>query len=632
MFPSRCYSVIPIVTGLSRQGNRLRALDEIRMLPSLDCGAAAGPHRLQSRIEQVTTFMHLARMTHVPPTWIEPTVIASDFDSGSLHPDELIGAILYRRGIRDQASATDFLDDRRRPAPDHLRLPNIERAIARIGEAVEKRQRIGIFGDYDVDGVTSTALLTLALRSILGDDAVSPVLPVRADGYGMNKRAIRELASEGVKLLIAVDCGSSDREHAEYAAVNGMDLIILDHHRMADTGPEAAITVSPQLDEKKQLRDLTAVGIAYLLVSGLAQAGFPVADRHDEGEASFLDLVALGTVADVAPLQGVNRSLVRDGVRALQSASRIGVRALLRAAEIAPGSVTAEDIAFRIGPRINAAGRIDNPRLAFDLIMSEDLQEAEVLARELEQLNQKRRVLTDRLMRDATIAITGIPDWKTRAVLALHSPDWQLGLVGAAASRLVDELRRPVFVFRDDKGVLHGSARSIAGFNLVDALAGASSLLTRYGGHSLAAGVTLPKVNLDRLEAHLEDAVANSGLTIPSPRELAIDADVPIDRLSTQTVHDLDQLAPFGNGNPVPMFRIRDARIQRYTAMGQERKHLKITVQIGKRLLEAICWGAAWRSGELVMPRTIDLVGRLEINQWNGQERLQMIAEDFRLS
>lgn len=576
--------------------------------------------------------MRLAQMAHVPPVWIEPEAIPPDLDIDSWHSDRLIGSLLYRRGIHDQASATDFLDDRRRAAPDHSNLPNIERAIARIGEAITNREPIGIFGDYDVDGVTSTALLTLALRSVVGDDAVIPVLPVRADGYGMNERAIRNLASAGVKLLIAVDCGSSDPEHAAYAMAIGMDLIILDHHRMADNGPESAITVSPQLNGDLHLHDLTAVGVTYLLVSGLAQAGYPVAELYDDGEAGFLDLVAMGTVADVASLRGVNRTLVRDGVRAIRSASRIGVRALLRAAEIDPGSVTAEDIAFRIGPRINAAGRIANPRLAFDLLMADDRLEAERLARELEQLNQRRRVLTDRLMREATVAITGLAAWKTRSVIALHSQEWPAGLVGAAASRLAEELRRPVFVFRDDNGVLHGSARSIDGFNLVDALAGASNLLTRYGGHSSAAGVTLPKSNLDRLEEHLEAEVAVSGLSIPTPRSIVIDADVSLDRLTTQMVHGLGVLAPFGAGNPVPVLRVRNARLQRYTTMGQEKQHLKISVLAGSRPLDAVLWNGAWRSSELVTPRTIDLVGRLEINQWNGHERLQLIAEDFRPS
>lgn len=576
--------------------------------------------------------MHLAQMAHVPPMWIEPTLVPADFDTCSWHPDPLIDALLYRRGIRDRASARDFLDARRRAAPDHLRLPNIERAITRIGEAIAKRQRIGIFGDYDVDGVTSTALLTLALRSVLGRDAVIPVLPSRADGYGMNARAIRELAHDGVALLIAVDCGSSDHEHAASISASGMDLIILDHHRMSDSGPETAITVSPQLDGDGDLHDLTAVGVAYLLVSGLAQAGYPVADRHDHGEAGFLDLVAMGTVADVAPLRGVNRALVRDGVRVLQSGVRLGVRALLQAAEIVPDAVTAEDIAFRIGPRINAAGRIDSPRIALDLLMSEDHVEAKQLAQTLEELNQKRKLLTDRLMREASVAIMGTPNWKSRSVLALHSSQWPTGLVGAAASRLAEELRRPVLVFRDDRGVLHGSARSVDGFNLVDALAQASSMLTRYGGHSLAAGVTLPRANLDRLEAHLEAAVAATGITIPSPRELVIDADLPVDRLATQTVHAIEPLAPFGTGNPLPMFRACNARVQRYTTMGQEKQHLKISAQLGGRPLEVVLWGAAWRSRELVMVRTIDLVGRLEVNQWNGQERLQMIAEDFRPS
>ncbi len=577
--------------------------------------------------------MHLVQMAHVPPTWIEPEPIPTDSDAGSWHPDPLIRALLYRRGIRDRTAVADFLDARRRPAPDHLRLPNIDRAIARIGEAVEKGERIGIFGDYDVDGITSTALLTLALRSIVGADRVTPALPERADGYGMNPRAIAEMATAGVKLLIAVDCGSSDHEHAALVSASGMDLIILDHHRMADYGPDGAITVSPQLDAGSNLHDLSAVGVAYLLVSGLAQAGFPVADGHDAGEARFLDLVALGTVADVSPLRGVNRALVRDGLRTLAcSGTRPGVRALLDAAGLSPDAVTAEDIAFKIGPRINAAGRLESPCLAFDLLMTEEPREARRLAGALEALNQKRKVWTDRLMREATDAIGRKPGWKSRSVLALHSPEWPSGLVGAAASRLAEELRRPVLVFRDDGDVLHGSARSIDGFNLVDALTGASPLLTRYGGHSRAAGVTLPKANLERLETHLEESVTKSGLTIPSPRRIVIDADLAGDRLSPRTVRALAPLEPFGAGNPVPMFRIRDARVQRYTTMGQEKQHLKIAVTVGGRPLEAVLWSAAWRSSELLLVRTVDLVGRLEINAWNGQERLQMIAEDFRPS
>ncbi|CAA9574068.1 MAG: RecJ [uncultured Thermomicrobiales bacterium] len=577
--------------------------------------------------------MHLAQMAHVPPTWIEPEPVPSGSDAGSWHPDPLIGALLYRRGIHDRAAAADFLDSRRRPAPDHSRLPNIERAIARIDEAIAKDQRIGIFGDYDVDGITSTALLTLALRSIVSADRVVPALPERADGYGLKERAIRAMATAGVKLLITVDCGSSDHEQAAIVTASGMDLLILDHHRMADDGPQGAITVSPQLAEDSDLHDLSAVGIVYLLVSALAQAGYRVADGHDDGEAGFLDLVALGTVADVASLRGVNRALVRDGVRALDcSGARPGVQALLRAAGVAPNTVTAEDIAFRIGPRLNAAGRIASPCLAFDLLMASDPVDAQRMAGALEALNQQRKLRTDRLMREATNVIERTPGWKGRSVLALHSPDWPSGLVGAAASRLAEELRRPVLVLREDGEVLHGSARSVNGFNLVDALASVSSLLTRYGGHSMAAGVTLPKAHLPRLEAHLEDALAQTELPIPAPRRIAIDADLGGGPPSTQTVRALAPLEPFGTGNPVPIFRIRDARVQRYTSMGQEKQHLKITVTVGGQPLEALLWSAAWRSSELLAVRTIDLVGRLEINEWNGRERLQMIAEDFRPS
>lgn len=576
--------------------------------------------------------MRLDELTHTPPDWIEPDSIPPDVDLAALDSHPLIATILYRRGVRDAASARAFLDSRRRHAPDHLGLPNIERAITRIGVAIERGERVGVFGDYDVDGITSTAMLVQALRSASRDDLIFAALPERADGYGMSRHAIDTLAGAGVTLLIAVDCGSSDREHVAHARSRGMEVVIFDHHHMADCGPEGAITVSPQLDPSGRFHELTTAGIVYLVISALAQAGHDVADQQADGESAFLDLVALGTVADVAPLTGENRALVRDGITALKHTGRPGLDALMRIAEIERDTLRATDIAFRLAPRLNAAGRLASPHLAFDLLMAEDRRDAERIAAELNKLNHTRRIRTDELMADATLAITRLSDWQTRPVYLIANEHWDSGLLGPVASRLVEKFRRPVVVFRNDDGILHGSGRSVAGFNLVEALEGASPLLTRFGGHSLAAGAALEESNRQALQVHMEGAIAASGLTIPAPASLTIDANLDAADLDPRTVHVLDRLEPFGKGNDVPRFRLRDVQVLRYSAMGRENTHLKVLIQAGNRQIEVVGWGAAWRSHELVRLRQIDVVGRLDLNRWNGRERLQMVLEDFRPS
>jgi len=578
--------------------------------------------------------VRLDQLTHTPPVWVEPEPIPPAVDLPSLASHALIATLLYRRGVRDAASAKAFLDGRRRHAPDHLGLPNIVPAIDRIGAAIERGERIGVFGDYDVDGITSTAMLVQALRSASGgtEDAVIAALPERTDGYGMSRHAIDTLAGAGVTLLIAVDCGSSDHDHVAYANGLGMDVVILDHHHMADAGPVGAITVSPQLDSSGRYHELTTAGIVYLVISALAQAGYDVAGHHAEGESAFLDLVALGTVADVAPLTGANRTLVRDGLSVLQRTTRPGLDALMRVAEVDRNAVRATAIAFRLAPRLNAAGRMASPRLAFDLLMATDPRETEQIATELNKLNHTRRIKTDEILANATLMITRTPAWQTRPVFLIADAHWESGLLGPVASRLVDTFRRPVFVFRNDDGILHGSGRSVAGFNLVDALEGASPLLTRFGGHSMAAGAALEEPNRQALQAHLERAVAASGLTIPAPATLAIDADLAADDLDPRTIRLIDCLEPFGRGNEVPRFRLRDVEVLRYSSMGRENSHLKVLIQMGGRQIEVVGWGAAWRSRELVRLRRIDVVGRLDLNHWNGRERLQMLLEDFRAS
>jgi len=576
--------------------------------------------------------MRITPTIDMRPEWIVPEPIPPGSNLHELDASPLVAAILYRRGIRTRADADAFLRPSQAPAPDPFCIPNMQAAVARIVQAIHRNECIGIFGDYDADGITSTAILKGALRHALEPCKVVARLPDRTEGYGMNGAAIAEFAEAGASLVIAVDCGSSDHAAAAALAERGIDLVVVDHHHMRDAGPDGAITVSPQLDADPACHQLTAAGVVYLLVCAIESRGVRVAAGTGTSTSDYLDLAALGTVADVAPLTGVNRSLVARGVERMRTNPRPGVLALAEAAGVSTPSITASTISFTLAPRINAAGRMGSPRLALDLLTTGNMAGARRLARELEQVNIRRRSRSAQVLAEAWEILGRERDWSEQPVIALHRPDWEGGLVGAVASRLVADIGRPVFLFREDNGILTGSARSIEGLNLVETLQEVEPLLHRFGGHSLAAGLALDAENLESLRSHIAESVRATGMEIPAPTRLLIDATLPPAYLSLQTVDDIARMEPFGRGNEQPLFRIAGAQLIRYSTIGQDRSHLKLLVKSGNRQIEAICWGAADRSRELVTSRTVDLVGRLERNSWNGQDRLQMIVEDFRAS
>lgn len=569
--------------------------------------------------------------TPTRPEWIVPEPLPAGSDVRSLDADPLVAAILYRRGIRTRQDADAFMQPTRAEALDPFCLPNMRAALERVVLAIHRGERIGVFGDYDADGVTATAIMVQALGHALEPDRIVARLPERSEGYGMNPAAIAEFAAAGASLVIAVDCGSSDHESAAALANLGIDLVILDHHQMRDQGPETAITVSPQLDADPTCHHLTAAGVVYLLVCAIESRGIRVSGG-DGGAAAYLDLVALGTVADVAPLTGVNRPLVARGLELIRTKPRAGVAALIDAAGLQADRITATDISFALSPRINAAGRVGTPALAFDLLMATNRLDARRLALELNELNLRRRVRSNQLLAEARALLALDHEWPSRPLVALQHPDWDGGLIGAVASRLVSEVRRPVFLFQERDGVLSGSARSVDGIDLVDALEGVEPLLHRFGGHSLAAGLSLDAANLEAVTGHLAAAVRATGVPVPAPKRLSIDATLPPSYLTLETVGALARMEPFGRGNEQPLLRIADTQLLKYSTMGQDRSHLKLFLKTGNRQVEAICWGAADRSRELVGTRQVDLVGRLERNTWNGQDRLQVIVEDFRAS
>jgi single-stranded-DNA-specific exonuclease len=560
--------------------------------------------------------------------WIEPEPTRPD--RPAFHDDPLLHAILARR-LGDPSEVSDFLDARMRPAPDPALLPGMAEAIARIGGALRRGDPIGIFGDYDTDGVTSAALLTHALGAASGGaQPVAVRLPRRPEGYGLSVAGVEEMAAAGARLLIAVDCGSKDHAAVDRAQQLDLDIVIVDHHRLVDAPPAHAIVASAQLRDDAPYRSLSAAGLAYLLATALAHAGFDTGGGPGQEPTGLLDLAMIGLVGDVSPLVGVNRGLVRDGLRRLREHPRPGLRALCEAAGIHPATLTSSSIAFQVSPRLNAPGRLGDPRPAYELLMAGDREAAIALAEQTELANQKRKVLQDRILRDVDEILAADPSRLDRRVLVVAGRGWEAGIVGLAASKLAERFDRPAVVLTIANEVAHGSARSVPGFDITTALASASHLLARHGGHERAAGLAVDVTRLAALDDALQEAMTHSSAPPPGPPRLEIDADLEPERLTLETTRLLQQLGPFGEGNPVPLLRVTGIPIRHYSAMGRETQHLKILTAGPAGPVDAILWNGAARSHELVRARNVDLVGTLDVNEWNGRSRVQLRVVDFR--
>ncbi|HLL51528.1 MAG TPA: single-stranded-DNA-specific exonuclease RecJ, partial [Thermomicrobiales bacterium] len=509
-----------------------------------------------------------------PFEWIDPVPL--DGGLPTLHHDPLLHAILARRfgGVFD---AEEFLNADPRPAPDPHLLPGMTEATDRLARALRQNEPIGVFGDYDTDGVTSSALLTLALREASGGaQPVAVRLPLRREGYGLSEAGVEDLAAAGARLLVAVDCGSKDFAAIERARELGMDVVVLDHHRIIDPPSPHAIVASSQLREDAPYKSVSAAGIAYLLATALAGDGFDTGGGVGKEPTALLDLAMIGLVGDVSSLTGVNRALVRDGLRQMRQNLRPGLRALCESAGIEATGLSSTQIAFQVSPRLNAPGRLDDPRPAYDLLVTQDRRLAQRLAEQTEQSNQRRKVLQDRVLRDIDAALEANPQQLERRVLVFAGSGWAPGIVGLAAGKLADRHNRPVIVLNVTGGIAYGSARSVPGFDITSALAEYPELLIRHGGHERAAGLALTASNVRDLDDALQDAIAASQAAPPGAPRLVIEADLEPERLRLDTVRLIQRLGPFGEGNPMPTLRISRMPIRGYTVMGREKQHLKI--------------------------------------------------------
>lgn len=495
----------------------------------------------------------------------------------------LLAGILAARGITDPAEALTLLAGEEELTAPEL-LTDMQTACNRIWKAIDNGETIAVFGDYDVDGVTATALLYQHLKGMGAN--VKCMLPSReGDGYGLSKNAIRSMHDKGCQLIVTVDNGISAVEEADFAASLGMDLIITDHHLPPETLPKAVAVVDPRRkDDTSPFKGLCGAGVAFKLCAALD--GCPPEEMLDYCG----DLAAVGTVADVMPLVGENRTLVKAGLKQLQQTDRPGFEALLEEVGLAGKSITAENISYAIAPRINAAGRMDSAVTALQLVLCEDEDRAAELAHKLNEINVHRQETEQQIFKAVQELLEQQPERMEDRVMLLWGRDWHPGVIGIVASRLVERTGRPVIVVSiDEHGEGKGSGRSVQGFNLHSCIGACADLLIRYGGHAMAAGLSVKEENLPELRRRLNDWAARECPVLHTP-PLTCDLAIHLDRITVESVRRLDQLAPYGAENPMPVFLLQNAVVDGVYPVS-EGKHSRLRLRQGNACLYAIWFG-----------------------------------------
>jgi single-stranded-DNA-specific exonuclease len=532
----------------------------------------------------------------------------------------ILRQLLFNRGYATDADARAFLKAEAKFDTNPFQIKNMDVVIDRLRFALDHQQPIAIYGDYDVDGVTATALLLQALRQLHGD--VRGYIPNRFDeGYGLNNDALDHLKADGVELVITVDCGIRSPNEAQYARDIGLDLIISDHHHPSDELPPAFAIINPkQPNDTYADKDLAGVGIAYKIAEALIGSG-------DLSLMDLLDLVALGTVADLAPLVGENRALVRRGLKKIRETKRQGLFSLANVAEMTISKTTADQIGFILGPRLNAAGRLESALAALDLLTTNDFMLAGQLAQQLDVQNRQRQVLTRVTQEKAEIL--AMADGGNPLLLFAVDEEFNPGVIGLAASRLTETHYRPAVVAAKGAEETRGSCRSIPEFHITDALDQCADLLVRHGGHAAAAGFTVRNDKLPELVSRLK-SVAEAKLSGQDLHPtVTADMEVSLSQLNFDLLNHLAYFEPTGYGNPNAIFASRDVKVKSSRAVGSEGRHLKLALENeAGTTYDAI----GFRMGSLQanLPARVDVMYSFEVNEYNGRSSLQLNIKDVR--
>lgn len=528
--------------------------------------------------------------------------------------------IASTRGINTIDGAREFFGLNERKSVDPMDFPDMYAAVKRIQKALDEFERIAVYGDYDADGVTSTALLYSYLE-MQGADVVYYVPNRHTEGYGLSYEAIDKLSMMGVKLIITVDNGISAVDEAKYIRELEMELIVTDHHLPSEALPQAVAVVDPhRTDCNLKFKDYAGVGVAYKLICALEGEENGITD-------SFVDLVTVGTVADVMPLIKENRELVRRGVNMLADSDRIGIQALIEATGLGSRKMTSTSVAFGICPRINAAGRMGSADRAIRLLLSDDYDEAMLLAQEINDENVTRQQTEQDILIQAVEQISENPEWQYQNVLVVAGEGWHDGVVGIVASRLVEKYGKPTLVITIDGDDAKGSGRSIEGFNLYDAISHCSGCLTHFGGHTLAAGIGLKATDIDAFRTAINDY--SDTIEMPFPVQ-NIDFKLNPACVNTEMLETVEQLEPFGAGNPQPIFGLYNMTVTDIQSIGNG-KHLRVVLERNGVSLQTVKFRTVQAEFPFVRGDVVDAAVGLEPNEYLGQIRVSILLKNIKL-
>ena len=535
----------------------------------------------------------------------------------------IVAKVLLNRGFTDAAEAKKFLDKDSGNFYSPQLLCDMDKAVARIKEAIEKKEHVVVYGDYDVDGITSTALLVSYLRN-QGVDAQAYIPDRQNEGYGINKAAVKKIYDSGATLLISVDTGITAFEETKYAKELGCDVIITDHHECKSELPDAVAVINPKrMDSGYPFKDLAGVGVAFKLVCAAS----------DKSETELLDkyadLVALGTIADVVSLKGENRIIAARGIEKLSKNPNTGLAAVIATLGLRQKWNNCAVVSYSIAPRLNAAGRMSNAMIAVDLLLTEDPDEAHELAIKLDEEN-KNRQYEEKIIFDEAVEMINNIDIADKKVLVLAKRNWHHGIIGVVASRICEKYNKTCILISIDDDWCKSSGRSVDGINLFDALSNCADILEKFGGHAYAAGFSIKEEYIEELDRRLNEFICEGSEAGKLPK-LMIDSKITVNDINAATIRKTEVLAPYGAGNKVPVFALMGAKIIDVKTLS-DGKHCRFLLESDRRLVETIAFGAGSMTSEFFPGDIVDVAGELNINLYNGQVRLQIILCGIRIA
>lgn len=563
----------------------------------------------------------------MPYIWQLKDRVDQDFLNKFPELPPLVAQLLYNRDLNTQAAMDEFLmPDYSQDVHDPFLFKDMDKVCKRVYQAIEKEELITVYADYDADGVSAAVIL----GGILADlgAKVTVYLPHREkEGYGLNSPAIEEIAKTGTKLIITCDCAISNVEEVDLANSQGIDVIITDHHTIPETLPKAFGIIHPRVPgEDYPFKFLAGGGVAFKLAQALlrhADNKFEIKDKESK-EKWLLDMVAISTVADMVPVLGENRTLVKHGLIVLKKTRRVGLKMMLKVAGIDPKDVDATTIAFAIAPRINTAGRMDHANVAYYLLIEEDEVKAAEMAASLNQNNIDRQRITEQIIREAKTQPINLED----KLIVFYKADWPAGLISLAANRLLRDFNRPCLVVCGQGEKIVGSARSFGEFDITAALEQNKSLLMRFGGHPQAAGFTVTDANYDTLISNLKNLAQEKLKDVVFQNKLVIDKKIDFSEINWELTDWLVKFEPYGQANSEPIFMTENVTVSQARKVGADNKHWKLELAQGNKKISAIAFGLA--DFDLVIGQQIDIVYNINVNEWNGNREIQMKIKDIR--